>query len=182
MIFNSIEELQKELMYFRGDLIYCTSCPGDPLHEGHIECLNACGEMSNHQNCKFVVIVNSDEFLIRKKGYCLLPLKTRMAVINNLKCNPWVVPWDDGTQNVAGALKIIKPCTFCKGGDRTAETMDKEELKVCNEIHCQIKYGVGGYDKKASSSDFVKNAIKQLQGNTQIYRNCVVYNNPSHLS
>ena len=67
----------------------------------------------------FVVIVNGDGFLYRKKGYAFMPHHERMEIVAGIEGVDYVVGWDDGTQTVTGAIEILKPDYFTKrhGGD-----------------------------------------------------------------
>ena len=67
-------------------------------------------------------------------------------------------PWEtDEDQTVCGAIKILKPQYFTKGGDRfDASTIP--EWKICQEIGCEIITGVGVGGKVQSSSDLVEKA------------------------
>ena len=95
-----------------------------------------------------------DDFLERKKGYAFMPLEERMEIINAIKGVDFVVPWEtDGDQTVCGALELLRPRFFTKGGDRTDYT-NIPEWDICQNIGCEIIAGVGG-DKIQSSSDLV---------------------------
>ena len=48
----------------------------DPLHSGHIEYISSARKQAD----RLVVGVNSDEWLIRKKGNYFLPQKERMII------------------------------------------------------------------------------------------------------
>ena len=128
----------------------------DLLHAGHIDHLEKAAKLGD----KVIIIVDPDEFLIKKKGYALQPLKSRLRIANFLKNNiPWiedvVVSIDkDGT--CAETLRMIKPTILAKGGDRTPDNMPENEIKVCQEIGCEIIYGIG--DQLYSSSKIIKEA------------------------
>ena len=53
----------------------------DPIHSGHIECLQDAKKLCSH----LIVGVNSDEWLKRKKGKYFMPLSERMAILSELK-------------------------------------------------------------------------------------------------
>lgn len=120
----------------------------DPLHIGHVEYL----QQAKSQGDKLIVIVNSDEFLVRKKGYAFMPLKERMLIVAALACVDEVVACIDEDQTVCETLKMLKPHAFAKGGDRHAGEIP--ESKVCRECNIQIIDGLGA--KIQSSSDLVK--------------------------
>lgn len=156
MIYNSLDYAKAaidRMSYFNG----CVATSGgfDPLHFGHVRCLLESSSIAMENNAALVIIVNADGFLMRKKGFSFMPLAERMEIIDAIKGVHIVVPWDDGSQFVSGALKILKPIIFAKGGDRSDP--DKvPEFSVCKEIGCEIRFGVGGRDKIQSSSDLTK--------------------------
>ena len=53
----------------------------DPLHVGHIELINRAREISDG----VIVILNTDEFLIKKKGKPFMKFEERKIVLENLK-------------------------------------------------------------------------------------------------
>tara|TARA_A100001015_G_C14993860_1_gene715274 strand:- start:890 stop:1408 length:519 start_codon:yes stop_codon:yes gene_type:complete len=149
--------------------IYMTSGGFDPLHVGHVKCIQETVQLANDARTHssnlrglVVVVVNADSFLERKKGYAFMPLAERMEIINALNGVDFVVPWEtDGDQTVIGALDILKPRYFTKGGDRfDASTIP--EWKICQEIGCEIITGVGAGGKIQSSSELVRRAYAQF--------------------
>ena len=136
--------------------VIATSGGFDPLHVGHLRCIQ--GASSLHQNNILVVVVNGDGFLTRKKGKPFMCLEERMEIIAGLTGVDYVVPWDDGSQFVSKCLEIIKPDIFAKGGDR-AKPEDIPEYETCKKIGCEIVFNVGG-GKIQSSSNLISNAQK----------------------
>jgi D-beta-D-heptose 7-phosphate kinase/D-beta-D-heptose 1-phosphate adenosyltransferase len=153
MICKDIDEVLYHLEGFKYHQVVATSGGFDPVHFGHVRCILATSLVRPPQ--KTVIIVNSDEFLIRKKGFAFMPLDERMEIIDAIKGVDYVVPWEDGTQFVSGALAQLEPDYFTKGGDRSSPDQ-VPELDVCKRIDCQIIFGVGGTDKIQSSSSLVK--------------------------
>ena len=126
----------------------------DPLHSGHIEYFNSAKKLGD----ELYVGLNSDDWLIRKKGKPFLPFEERLKIIENLQMVDGTVSFDDSDGSSCGAIfKLMctsahnKKIIFANGGDRTAQ--DIPELKVY-EGHPQIDFvfGVGGTEKKNSSS------------------------------
>lgn len=134
----------------------CVTTSGgfDPLHVGHLRCIQRSGEIARQRGVPLVVIVNGDGFLQRKKGFAFMPLEERMEIIAGLTGVDAVVPWDDGTQFVTGALEILRPVVFTKGGDRDSAA-NVPEFDLCERIGCKVEFGIGG-GKIQSSSDLVK--------------------------
>jgi D-beta-D-heptose 7-phosphate kinase/D-beta-D-heptose 1-phosphate adenosyltransferase len=126
----------------------------DPLHVGHVEYLQQARSLGD----KLVVIVNSDEFLIRKKGYAFMPLRERMAIVAALRYVDEVVACIDQDQTVCESLRMLRPNIFAKGGDRTIDTLP--ELAICSELGIEIVDGLGA--KVQSSSDLVNKTLRFL--------------------
>jgi len=166
MIWENINNLAKYLVqtYPERD-IYMTSGGFDPMHIGHVRCIQGTAALA-HSIDKYpsqlqgivVIVVNADSFLIRKKGYAFMPIEERMEIINAIAGVDYVVSWEtDGDQTVCGALEILKPNYFTKGGDRTDFT-NIPEWSVCEKINCEIVANVGHGGKVQSSSSLVNKA------------------------
>lgn len=154
IIWTSVTDLAEAIKLDRSRNLWTwrvvvTSGGFDPLHLGHVRCIQ---ESTKLGEC-VVVIVNGDGFLLRKKGYSFMPQDERVDIIASLSGVDHVLLWDDGTQFVDGALAILRPDVFAKGGDRSdPAALAQAELAVCKEIGCNIAYGVGGREKLQSSS------------------------------
>lgn len=149
--------------------IYMTSGGFDPLHIGHVRCIKGTYSMASNKDIHaydmiglVVVVVNADSFLTRKKGYAFMPLEERMEIIDSIKGVDFVVPWEtSGDQTVCGAIEILRPNYFTKGGDRfDASTIP--EWDICQKINCEIITGVGAGGKVQSSSELVRRAYEQI--------------------
>jgi D-beta-D-heptose 7-phosphate kinase/D-beta-D-heptose 1-phosphate adenosyltransferase len=158
-IFESVEDLRTHADIYNERLVV-TSGGFDPMHVGHLRCLLNSAEFARQVGgrTKLAVIVNSDGFLLRKKGYAFMPAAERMEIIAGVQGVDYVVPWDDGGQTVTGALAILKPFAFTKGGDRDAAA-NVPEFDLCEKIGAQVIFGVGG-GKIQSSSTLVDSARK----------------------
>ena len=128
----------------------------DPFpHSGHIAHMRLAKTLGDY----LIAIVNSDEFLMNKKGMVNTPLVDRLEQVKAIKYVDEVVVSIDKDQTVAETLKLIKPQIFAKGGDRVPETMPVEELEACKEIGCQIVYNVNG--KIRHSRDWYERLINE---------------------
>lgn len=158
VIYNDIHELASHLDSLKSDTTIVTTSGGfDPIHIGHLRCLE---ESKTRSDEVLVVIVNGDGFLTRKKGKPFMPFEERIELIRALRCVDYAIGWDDGTQTVIGALGILRPHVFTKGGDRSSASV-VPEAEICSKIGCTIKYGVGGTSKLQSSSNLISNSKKE---------------------
>lgn len=114
----------------------------DPMHPGHIamiESAAAHGEVH--------IVVNSDDWLVRKKGFFFQPWVDRKKVLEAY--TPHIHHVDDTDGTVCEALRLIKPDYFGNGGDRTNKNTPEQD--VCKELGIELVFGLGG-DKYSSSS------------------------------
>lgn len=84
-----------------------------------------------------------------------MPLAQRMEIVRALRCVDEVVASIDQDETVAETLRLVKPDKFAKGGDRSPDKVPipAKEVEVCNEIGCEIVYGVG--EQLESSSELL---------------------------
>jgi len=121
----------------------------DPLHSGHIAYFNAARELGD----KLYVGLNSDAWLQRKKGAPFMPWAERAAIVAALHVVDRVIEFDDADGSSCAAIEAVKQLNpnaeiiFANGGDRTKDNIP--EMQVSG---VQFEFGVGGEDKKNSSS------------------------------
>jgi len=126
----------------------------DPIHRGHIDYIKAAKELGNI----LIVGVNSDEWLVRKKGRSFMPFEDRVAIIGALQQVDYAIPFNDrdGTAKdaIAWARKVFPDHTivFANGGDRTQDNIP--ELDFADD-NIEFAFGVGG-DKTNSSSHLLQ--------------------------
>jgi D-beta-D-heptose 7-phosphate kinase/D-beta-D-heptose 1-phosphate adenosyltransferase len=123
----------------------------DPLHSGHLSYIKAARELGD----VLIVGVNSDEWLVRKKGRSFMPFEDRLAIIDALQYADYAIPFDDRDGSAKDAIawtrraypgcKII----FANGGDRTLNNIPEMDVQDDN---LEFVFGVGGEDKANSSS------------------------------
>jgi len=148
---NFKEHLSK---WHPGKKIFATSGGFDPVHVGHLRCFDEMRSISwgkYHEDALTVIIVNGDGFLERKKGFAFMDEKERLEIISGFGSVDFAVLWHSNDQTVCGALEILQPDFFCKGGDRDSFT-NVPESKVCEAIECQVLFNVGGGKVQSSSS------------------------------
>jgi len=135
-----------------------TLCSGffDPIHLGHLRFLQA----SVGYTDKLIVIVNSDNECIHKKGYVFMPIEHKLEIIATLRHIDFVIDID--APETTQYIKLFKPLLLTNGGDRsTISQCNKNEVAACNSIGCEIRLGVGGSEKITSSSTLVENVISK---------------------
>ena len=125
----------------------------DPVHIGHIRMIRDAARYGD-----VLVIINSDDWLMRKKGYVFMPWKERAEIMGNIKGVRIVTQVDDSDGTVCAALRRHKPDVFANGGDR--KTQNTPEMDVCEELGIQMMWAIGGNDKPQSSSWLV-NKLKE---------------------
>jgi len=125
----------------------------DPIHSGHIAYLSAASKLGDY----LVVGLNSDAWLTRKKGRPFMPWSERAAVLNALNSVDEVIAFDDsdGTANMA-IYKLLQrspnnQLVFANGGDRVENNIP-EYRTYGKTPWVRFEFGVGGEDKKNSSS------------------------------
>ena len=126
----------------------------DPIHSGHIAYFKAARKLGD----KLIVALNSDAWLINKKGRFFMPFKERKTIVENLSSVDSVIDFqDDDIGSAINALVKIKELypddeiAFANGGDR-----NKENIPEMNVSGVEFLFGVGGDDKKNSSSWILK--------------------------
>ena len=125
----------------------------DPVHIGHIRMIRDAARYGD-----VLVIINSDDWLMRKKGYVFMPWKERAEIMGNIKGVRIVTQVDDSDGTVCAALRRHKPDVFANGGDRKAQ--NTPEMDVCEELGIQMMWAIGGNNKPQSSSWLV-NKLKE---------------------
>tara|TARA_Y100000310_G_C20678511_1_gene814491 strand:- start:1077 stop:1586 length:510 start_codon:yes stop_codon:yes gene_type:complete len=128
----------------------CVSGGFDPVHIGHLRMMV---EAANYGN--LIVIVNSDEWLMRKKGYIFMPFDERCEILRGFECVHETVEVNDSDESVCEALKRLKPDYFANGGDR--KNHNTPEMQVCKELGIELLWNMGG-GKIQSSSDLVNDS------------------------
>jgi len=127
----------------------------DPIHSGHISYLESAKSLGD----RLIVALNSDDWLIKKKGRFFMPFEERKIILSNIKFVDEVISFaDDDIGSCKDALEQTKlacpndEIIFCNGGDRNEGNIPEMEVEGVN-----FYFGVGGNDKKNSSSWILKN-------------------------
>lgn len=127
----------------------------DPVHSGHISYIKSAEKLGD----KLVIALNSDTWLKNKKGKFFMPFSERKKILENINGVNEVINFKDDEQGSAiyalEKIKTIYPndeIIFANGGDRTKENIPEMSLSDIKFV-----FGVGGEDKKNSSSWILKN-------------------------
>lgn len=126
----------------------------DPLHSGHLAYLKAARKLGD----KLIVGVNSDPWLERKKGKNFLPLAERFEIVSALKYVDNCILFNDEDDTAIEAIRNVMmlfpfdKIIFANGGDRKQGNVPEEDPNLFPEREIIFLYGVGGTDKKNSSS------------------------------
>jgi cytidyltransferase-like protein len=123
----------------------------DPVHSGHIAYFKAARALGDI----LIVGLNSDDWLVRKKGAAFMPWNERLCIINNLSMVDEVYTFDDDDNSAKHFIQQVRAhypnaeLIFANGGDRTKDNIPEMDVVDHN---LQFEFGVGGGDKKNSSS------------------------------
>lgn len=130
----------------------------DPIHSGHIALFKAARELGDH----LIVGLNSDAWLTRKKGRPFMPFEERSAVVKELGCVDEVIGFNDDDGSACAAIMQVLSTkgsawdlVFANGGDRTNTTTPEYDA-YGDHPDVEFVFGIGGEDKKNSSSWILK--------------------------
>lgn len=145
----------------------------DPIHIGHVRLFREARELGD----ELVVILNNDNWLLKKKGYVFMPQEERIEILESLAAVDRVIltnhPLDPKDMSVCEELKILKPHIFANGGDRKVGNVP--EILVCNEMGCKMVFNVGHGGKVQSSSWLVAEYVDKMAclcGSGKKWRDC----------
>ena len=137
------------------DRVVVVSGGYDPLHSGHIAMFKAARALGD----LLVVALNSDDWLTRKKGRPFMSWDERASIISELEVVDYVIAFDDEDGTACDAIKKVmdrwqlSEVVFANGGDRSKDNIPEMTLHY---PRLSFEFGVGGEDKKNSSSWILK--------------------------
>lgn len=142
----------------------------DPLHIGHVRLFNAAKKLGD----ELVVILNNDNWLMRKKGFVFMSEKDRKEILLSLASVDRVIitahKKGDPDRTVCRELRQLRPDIFANGGDRDrADASDTQsslnhEAILCERLGIKTVFNVGKGGKVRSSSELVN----RFRGNRSI--------------
>jgi len=141
----------------------CVSGGFDPVHIGHLRMLQEAATFG-----KVIVIVNSDDWLMRKKGYIFMPFEERCEILRGFAAVDETVGVDDMDGTVCEALQRVRPTYFANGGDRKVN--NTPEMKLCEKLGIALLWNAGG-GKIQSSTDLVSASpmLNPLEDDSDLY-------------
>ena len=127
----------------------------DPLHSGHLNLLREAKALGD----RLFVILNSDEWLERKKGRAFMPFEERSDILLHMEVVDNVYAGGDLNGSVCTTLEHIKKAyqsgnyklIFANGGDR-----GKDNIPEMSVEGYEFVFGIGGTNKANSSSWILK--------------------------
>ena len=145
----------------------------DPLHIGHVRLFQEAKKLGD----ELLVILNNDNWLLKKKGFVFMQQEERMEILEALNMVDKVVVTnhspDPEDMSVCEELKQLRPHIFANGGDRKED--NTPEVLVCNEIGCKMVFNIGAGGKVQSSSQLAESFIGGVLcpcGSGKKYRDC----------
>ena len=130
----------------------------DPMHVGHLRMIQESSKMAEI----VIVGVNSDEWLLRKKGYIFMPHEERVEMVQGTRGVSKAMAFDDDDNTACDLLRQVRALwpnfkvAFANGGDRTSDNIPG--IPVAEELDVHLIWGVGG-GKIQSSSDLVDGLV-----------------------
>lgn len=148
-----------EYPYFDEDVVVISGGM-DPVHGGHIDYITQAAKYG-----VVVLLLNSDEWLKRKKGYIFMKWPERQKILMAMENIKSVHSVNDEDDTVVKGLTFIrwlypdKKIYFAKGGDRGPD--NTPEAEWCDHLGIEMLYGIGG-EKTQSSSELIRGVSEVL--------------------
>ena len=137
----------------------------DPVHIGHLAMIKDASKIAK----EVIILLNSDDWLTRKKGKPFMDAKQRAIILQEFKNVSNVIIQNKDTDNSSNQAIIDfhksnpnKTICYCNGGDRSQESKIRES-EVCKKLDIDLQFGIGGVHKIESSSSLIKNHIENSE-------------------
>ena len=123
---TDIEELKQALSVLKSNnekIIFTNGC-FDLIHRGHIASLRE----AKSRGDRLIVAINDDTSVKSIKGESrpVCSLQNRIAVLEELSCIDWIVPFSEDTP--LSLIQELKPDVYVKGGDYEKEKLAEYDL------------------------------------------------------
>lgn len=134
----------------------------DPIHRGHISYIREAKKLGD----VLVVGINSDKWLVDKKGIFFMRLEDRYAVVQEFESVDHIVgfnDWDGTAKDAINRCLELFPdavIVFANGGDRTEGNIPEMDI---DSDRVEFVFGVGGEDKKNSSSWILEEYLTRVR-------------------
>tara|TARA_B100001540_G_scaffold56363_1_gene50947 strand:+ start:1497 stop:2279 length:783 start_codon:yes stop_codon:yes gene_type:complete len=137
----------------------------DPVHIGHLAMIKETKDIAEN----VIVLLNSDKWLIRKKGKPFMVEAQRAQILEEFESiSEVIIQNDDDDDSSNNAIVEFykshkgKSICYCNGGDRSQEDKIRES-KVCKDLNIDLKFEIGGIHKLESSSSLTKNHLSEIE-------------------
>lgn len=130
----------------------------DPVHVGHLRMFQEAKSLGD----KLLVVINSDEWLKRKKGQSFMSSPDREEIIKGFECVDYTYVLKSNRDDVGEAIELFKPNIFANGGDRKAPK-DIPESEICKKYGVKMVFNIGHGGKVRSSSELLKKYSKRIK-------------------
>jgi cytidyltransferase-like protein len=136
----------------------------DPVHVGHLRMFQSAQSLSD----KVVLLLNNDEWLIKKKGKPFMNQDQRKEILNEFISISEVIIQTQSDNSSSEAIKDFvknnpnKTICYCNGGDRS-NIKNILEADICKKLGVILEFGVGGDEKVESSSQLTKNYLGNIE-------------------
>ena len=136
----------------------------DPVHVGHLRMFQEAKNLSN----KVVLLLNNDEWLIKKKGKPFMNQNQRKEILDEFKSIAEVIIQTSCEKSSSRAIEEFvnknpnKSICYCNGGDRS-NIKNILESDICQKLGVSLEFGIGGEEKVESSSQLTKNYLGNVE-------------------
>jgi len=136
----------------------------DPVHVGHLRMFKDASKLAN----KVIILLNNDDWLIKKKGKPFMNQKQRKEILKEFKSITDVIIQKSSEKSSSLAIEEFalknknKKICYCNGGDRS-DIENILEASICKEFNIDLEFGVGGESKIESSSQLSKNYLGNVE-------------------
>ena len=136
----------------------------DPVHVGHLRMFKDANKLAE----KVIVLLNNDDWLIKKKGKPFMNQNQRKEILEEFKSISEVIIQTSSEPSSSLAIEEFvnkypnKSICYCNGGDRS-NIKNIRESEVCKKLKVSLEFGIGGENKIESSSDLTKNYLGDIE-------------------
>lgn len=143
----------------RKPVVVAVSGGFDPVHVGHAHLFRDARTLGD----KLIVILNDDEWLMRKKGYVFMPQNERKELLEHIRwVDEVIVREPRPAYDVCHMLEKLPIDIFANGGADRSNEEEVPEAAVCKARGIRMVFNVGDAGKPQSSSWLVRNLALQV--------------------